>query len=156
MRILGLDPSSQAIGVALVRDASIECWTVNLKDCKGDLRKVAVALEERLLSRVGMELDVVAIERPYVKFPHAAMVIGKVVGLLIMTFRECPIQAEYSIAQARKSVMGSGKADKEELMEFLRRAYYSVENEHEAAALACALAAKKELDILAEQAQRWR
>jgi crossover junction endodeoxyribonuclease RuvC len=119
MRVLGIDPGSRVTGFGVVEERNgqarfVTCGTVRLDP--GD------AMAERLvelydtLGRILRETrpDTAAIERVFVsRNADSALKLGHARGVTLLALRQAGLPVhEYTPAQVKKSVTGSGRAEK--------------------------------------------
>ena len=148
MRILGIDPGSQATGYGVVeRDGSRLRHVAH-----GTLRPRGASAEQRLarLYEAVLEVarqhapDAAAVERVFVAHsPRSALVLGQARGAVLAALGSLGLGVtEYAAAEIKNSVAGSGRADKRQVAHMVRRLLAldrPVESEHAADALAAAI-----------------
>lgn len=122
MRVLGIDPSSQATGFGII-EGSGEATTVIAQGVikpgrslplAHRINDIRVRIEELI---VRYEPDEVAIENPfYARNVRTAITLGQVRGavLVAVASRERPL-FEYSALEIKKAVTGYGQAEKEQV-----------------------------------------
>jgi crossover junction endodeoxyribonuclease RuvC len=128
MRILGIDPGSNATGYGVVERADGRVVHV----AHGTLRPLRGApLAERLASLHADVAEVVANHRPdaaaveqvFVSAsPRAALVLGQARGAVLAALGDAGLPvSEYSTRTVKQSVTGSGSADKRQVQRMVRR-----------------------------------
>ncbi|MEQ8821393.1 MAG: crossover junction endodeoxyribonuclease RuvC [Sumerlaeia bacterium] len=153
MRILGIDPGLASTGVGVITDEGAEAgrWRVLAHD---DVRTAAaVPMAERLAAIHRLVTETVAEYRPDVASVEAVffaknvrsailMAHGRGVALLAAAQGGAEIR-EFSALEIKQSVVGKGRASKEQVM-LMVRTLLDLEalppSDHQADALACALA----------------
>ena len=126
MTILGVDPGSKVTGVGVVRlsgsDVShVYCESVKLADADLSLRMRQIYARLSLIIEKTTP-DVVAIERVFLaKNPQSALVLGHARGaaMLAAVHHHLPI-SEYSATEIKKTVVGRGRADKQQVQHMMR------------------------------------
>jgi crossover junction endodeoxyribonuclease RuvC len=122
MRVLGIDPSSQATGFGII-EGSGETTAVLAQGVIRPARNLSLAQKvndirlriEELIVRY--EPDEVAIENPfYARNARTALTLGQVRGAILVAVasRERPL-FEYSALEIKKAVTGYGQAEKEQV-----------------------------------------
>ena len=128
MRILGVDPGSNATGVGLVEREGSRVHHVH----HGVLRPPAGAelsvrldfLHARLLEVVcDLKPDVAIVERVFIAAnPRSALVLGQARGALLAALGASGIRvSEISAREAKKAITGSGAADKKQMQMMVAR-----------------------------------
>ena len=146
MRILGIDPGSQATGYGVIeRDgAQLRHVAHGTLRPRGDSPELRLHHLYRMLCEVIVhhEPDTVAVERVFVaQSPRSALVLGQARGVALAALgsRALPV-VEYSPAEVKQAVTGSGRADKRQVALMVRRLLGLGEVPHDAAdALAAAI-----------------
>ncbi|MFI5400060.1 MAG: crossover junction endodeoxyribonuclease RuvC [SAR324 cluster bacterium] len=122
MIILGLDPGSRVTGWGLIRQAGVHAVYL----ASGEIRLDRVAgLPERLATLTQALTALLAMHRPdwvaleqifSAKSARSALVLGHARGALLATIAGAALPiAEYSPAQVKQAVTGSGRADKQQV-----------------------------------------
>ena len=128
MRILGVDPGSNATGFGLIVREGSRAQHIR----HGVLRPPAGAelsvrltfLHTRLTEIIGeLEPDVAIIERVFIAAnPRSALVLGQARGSLLAALGGAGIRvAEISAREAKKAMTGSGAADKKQMQMMVSR-----------------------------------
>ncbi|MEO8276135.1 MAG: crossover junction endodeoxyribonuclease RuvC [Thermoanaerobaculia bacterium] len=127
MLILGLDPGSLHTGFGVidcvggsVRAIVAGRWSAPAGECLGErLNFLATSLEE-LLRRARPDLAVV--EKPFHGVnARSALVLAEARGALLLTLARAGLRVEeYSPAEVKSSVTGSGRADKAQVARMVR------------------------------------
>lgn len=127
MLILGLDPGSLHAGYGLIDcsagKARAMCagrWSAPAKwDVASRLKSLAAGLEE-LLERC--RPDVAALEKPFHGVnSRSLIVLAEARGALLLTLARCDVRIEeYSPAEVKSAVTGSGRAEKEQVARMVR------------------------------------
>jgi crossover junction endodeoxyribonuclease RuvC len=147
MRILGIDPGSRTTGFGVVDvDGPRICYVAS-----GVIRTSAGELSQRIqeivagVSEVAQTYrpDISAIEQVFVNVnPKATLMLGQARGAAIaaLVLAELPV-TEYTALQVKLSVVGYGKAKKEQVQEMVARLLQlsGVPGTDAADALACAI-----------------
>ena len=146
--VLGIDPGSRKVGWAVVRARAGRLERVSsgtlVLDAKSDLAtrlgQLLLAVQQLLDSHA---VDVLAIEAAFVHDnPHTALVLGQARGvpIALAASRNLPV-FEYPPAQVKRTVVGSGRAAKEQMQHLIQvlLGLESLPEEDEADALAVAL-----------------
>jgi len=129
LRVLGIDPGSIRCGYALLEDLGgrvpllREAGTWSLGDGKplpDRLARLQAALAEVLAQH---KPDLLCLEESFVhKNVHSAMVLGHARGVILAGCATAGLRIlELSPAEAKKSVAGSGRANKDAVAEMCRR-----------------------------------
>jgi crossover junction endodeoxyribonuclease RuvC len=127
MRILGIDPGSQATGYGVVeRDGNRLLHVAH-----GTLRPRGATPEQRLCRLHELVLDVVrhhepdvaAVERVFVAHsPRSALVLGQARGAVLAALGSLGLAVtEYTPAEIKQGVAGTGRADKRQVALMVRR-----------------------------------
>ena len=127
MRILGIDPGSNATGYGVVeRDGNRLVHVAH-----GTLRPRGATAELRLhqLYQLVCDVarhhvpDVAAVERVFVaQSPRSALVLGQARGAVLAALGSLPLGVtEYAPAEIKQAVTGSGRADKRQVAVMVRR-----------------------------------
>lgn len=127
MRILGIDPGLLRTGWGIIEASGsrlryIECGVIRV-DAKQQMaaRLADLALElERVVSRFSP--DAAAVEETFVNTnPKSALVLGQARGIALMApARLGVVVAEYPANTIKKSVVGAGHADKDQVVAMIR------------------------------------
>lgn len=124
--ILGIDPGSLITGVGVISAQGSELkhvFSESLKLPKGELASRLRAIYARLQTVIAQTRpDVVSIERVFIaKNPQSALVLGHARGAAILAAvnNELPV-FEYSATEIKKTVVGRGRADKEQVQHMMR------------------------------------
>ena len=124
--ILGIDPGSQITGVGVLNAQGGDLtylFCESLKLPKGELSVRLHQIYQRLDAVIKKtQPDVVAIERVFLaKNPQSALVLGHARGaaMLAAVNNDLPI-IEYSATEIKKSVVGKGRADKQQVQHMMR------------------------------------
>ena len=145
MICLGIDPSSTAVGLALIPlddPKAARLHTVHppkkAPGVKLDLPALTQSIVEEVVSWVGIAPDLVAIEEPFVEFPRAALPIAWICGGLTATFRGVEVLS-VPHASWKRALCGRGNPDARAIRMMLGPMGYMPDTEHEASALGVAL-----------------
>lgn len=128
MRVLGVDPGSNATGFGLIeREGSRVrhlCHGV-LRPPKGAALAERLAfLHDRLARLLAKEKPAVAVvERVFLASnPHSALVLGQARGALLVSLGVAGVRvAEVAAREAKKAITGSGAADKAQMQMMVTR-----------------------------------
>ena len=147
MRILGIDPGSQIMGIGVIDakgNAAKHVFSESLRLPKGDLPPRLACIFQRLEKVIEkFQPDLMAVEKVFLaKNPQAALTLGHARGAAILAGVNVglPIH-EYSATEIKKTVVGRGRADKSQVQHMVKvllniRAPLGVD---ESDALACAI-----------------
>ena len=128
IRILGIDPGLGITGYGVVEKdgaklayvASGRIVSNQREDLSRRLATILAGLDEVIRSFTPME---VAIERVFVNVnPHSTLLLGQARGAAICAavMKQLPV-AEYTALQVKQSVVGQGRAKKEQVQEMVKR-----------------------------------
>ena len=124
--ILGIDPGSKITGVGVLQAKGSDLtylYCESLKLPSGELSERLQQIYQRLDAIIEKtQPDVVAIERVFLaKNPQSALVLGHARGaaMLAAVNHNLPI-IEYSATEIKKSVVGKGRADKQQVQHMMR------------------------------------
>lgn len=146
-RILGIDPGSRVTGFGLIEGDGVTSSCIGYGTFRlGEGR----SMSERLL-KLGNELDrliheqsveVAAVERVFVnKNADSALKLGHARGVILLSLARAGIPMfEYTPAQVKKTVTGSGRAEKVQMIGLVRAILELDEDPPEDAADALAIA----------------
>jgi crossover junction endodeoxyribonuclease RuvC len=149
MRVLGLDPSSQATGFGLIESREGEAVVLaygaikpsRKQELPGKLLEIRAGVAS-LIARLSPEE--VAVENPFfARNARTALILGQVRGAVLVSVAEAGLPLfEYSALEIKKAVTGYGQAEKNQVGVMIR-ALLRIEDEgmeeDAADALACAL-----------------
>ena len=148
VRILGIDPGLgitgygvvEKQGAALAYVASGRIVSNEREDLSRRLATILAGLDEVIRTFTPME---VAIERVFVNVnPHSTLLLGQARGAAICAavMKQLPV-AEYTALQVKQSVVGQGRAKKEQVQEMVKRLLHlpGYPGTDAADALACAI-----------------
>lgn len=147
MIILGVDPGSRITGYGVIRSASNRIERLD----SGVIRTTSKEIPERL-AQIYEELsqvvhthapDAIAIEKVFVSAnAKSALLLGQARGAAVCACAKAGVRIfEYTPREVKKSIVGNGAAEKEQV-QFMIRALLSLESalrEDESDALACAV-----------------
>ena len=126
LRILGIDPGSRITGVGVIDSQGSELkhlYSESLVLPKGELATRLKALYASLQSVIAQtKPDVVAIEKVFIaKNPQSALVLGHARGAAVLAAvnNNLPV-VEYSATEIKKTVVGKGRAQKEQVQHMMR------------------------------------
>lgn len=145
MVVLGVDPSSSCIGLALVRQetsTSIHTatfLTIDVSKPKLPFPKLSARALEEVCSWVGFMPDLVAIEEPFSRWATATLRISYVAGGIGTFFAGQTEVVLVPHKSWKRALTGSGNASPEQVMRMAKAQGYRPETVHEASALGCAL-----------------
>ena len=128
IRILGIDPGLGITGYGVVeKQGSTLAYVASgriVSDAKLDLARrlasILAGLDEVICEFTPME---VAVERVFVNVnPHSTLLLGQARGAAICAavLKRLPV-AEYTALQVKQSVVGQGRAKKEQVQEMVKR-----------------------------------
>ena len=128
LRILGIDPGLGITGYGVVEKqgatltyvASGRIVSNDREDLSRRLATILAGLDEVIRAFTPME---VAIERVFVNVnPHSTLLLGQARGAAICAavMKQLPV-AEYTALQVKQSVVGQGRAKKEQVQEMVKR-----------------------------------
>jgi crossover junction endodeoxyribonuclease RuvC len=149
MRVLGIDPSSQATGFGLIEsdggDAAVLAYGAIKPSRKaglpGKLLEIRAGIADIILRHRPEEI---AVENPFfARNARTALILGQVRGAILVAVAEAGLPLfEYSALEIKKAVTGYGQAEKNQVKVMIR-ALLRIEDEgleeDAADALACAL-----------------
>ncbi|MDD8024883.1 MAG: crossover junction endodeoxyribonuclease RuvC [Acidobacteriota bacterium] len=149
MRVLGLDPSSQATGYGLIEsdggDAVVLAYGAIKPSPKESLPAKLLRIRTGVAEIIARHRpDEVAVENPFfARNARTALILGQVRGAVLVAVAEARLPlAEYSALEIKKAVTGYGQAEKNQVGVMIR-ALLRIEDpamkEDAADALACAL-----------------
>jgi len=127
MKILGIDPGTRICGYGAIESSgnqlsTIDFGTIRCKDCDVPLRLKAIyeGLTE-IIRRV--EPDAVAVEKAfYGKNPNTAIKLGEARAIALLAAAETDAEiAQYPPATVKKSVVGNGRAQKDQVQLMVSR-----------------------------------
>ncbi len=144
--VLGIDPGSRVTGVGVIRVTGNDLkylYCESLKLPTGDLGERLRVLYSRLSEVIQKtQPNVVSVEKVFLaKNPQSALVLGHARGaaMLAAVNEHLPI-VEYSATEIKKSVVGKGRADKQQVQHMMRVLLGLTTNPEEDAADALAAA----------------
>lgn len=126
-RILGLDPGLRITGFGLVdqlgsqlRYVASGCIKTRDGELPGRLKTLLDGVREVITT---YQPDVVAVEKVFVNVnPQSTLLLGQARGAVICGAVSCELQvAEYTALQVKQSVVGYGKAHKEQVQHMVQR-----------------------------------
>jgi crossover junction endodeoxyribonuclease RuvC len=127
MKVLGIDPGSQTLGWGIVEGSGIKYRGVAYGTVKSSPRqafskrllKIYTGIEE-VIKR--FEPDVVSVEEAfYAANVKVAMKLGQVRGVILLIGEKSGLEiAEYSPRLIKKTVVGYGNAEKQQVQEMVR------------------------------------
>lgn len=127
MRILGIDPGSRKTGYAVVdaQGARLHCveagvWRLGDGEMGGRLMKLQDSLDALIQSH---KPDMAAVETVFVKSnPNSALKLGQARGVVLCTLAQHAVpMAEYTPTTIKQSILGSGRAEKGQVIWMTRR-----------------------------------
>lgn len=147
IRILGLDPGLRITGFGLVdqlgtqlRYVASGCIKTQDGELPGRLKTLLDGVREVIAT---YQPDVVAVEKVFVNVnPQSTLLLGQARGAVICGAVSCDLPvAEYTALQVKQSVVGYGKAHKEQVQHMVQRllALDASPGPDAADALACAI-----------------
>lgn len=147
MRVLGIDPGSQIMGIGILDakgNAIKHVFSESLRLPKGDLPPRLGRIFERLDALIAeFKPDLMAIEKVFLaKNPQAALTLGHARGAAMLAGVNAGLSVkEYSATQIKKTVVGRGRADKAQVQHMVRvlLSLRSTLEIDESDALACAI-----------------
>ncbi len=126
MRILGIDPGSQIMGIGMI-DAegnnAKHVFSESLRLPKGDLAPRLGMIFERLDSLIAeFKPDLMALEKVFLaKNPQAALTLGHARGAAMLAGVNAGLDIrEYSATEIKKTIVGRGRADKTQVQHMVR------------------------------------
>ncbi len=146
-RILGLDPGLRITGFGLVdqlgsqlRYVASGCIKTRDGELPGRLKTLLDGVREVIAT---YQPDVVAVEKVFVNVnPQSTLLLGQARGAVICGAVSCDLAvAEYTALQVKQSVVGYGKAAKEQVQHMVQRLLLldAIPSTDAADALACAI-----------------
>jgi crossover junction endodeoxyribonuclease RuvC len=149
MRVLGLDPSSQATGFGLIESRDGEAFvlaygvikTSRKQELPGKLLEIRTGVAALIADHAPEEI---AVENPFfARNARTALILGQVRGAVLVSVAEAGLPLfEYAALEIKKAVTGYGQAEKNQVGVMIR-ALLRIEDESmeedAADALACAL-----------------
>jgi len=148
IRILGLDPGLARMGWGVVEMTGTRlvhvAHGVLTSDAKVDLGRRLLVLHEGLAIVIATQRpQAIAVEQAFVhKDPSAALKLGHARAVALLAAAQAALEiAEYTPNHVKKCVVGSGHADKAQVLAMVRRLLptANVEQSDAADALACAI-----------------
>lgn len=147
MRVLGIDPGSQIMGIGILDSKGNETkhvFSESLRLPKGELPPRLGRIFERLEELITeFKPDLMAIEKVFLaKNPQSALILGHARGVAILAGVKAGLPvSEYSATQIKKTVVGRGRADKAQVQHMVRILLNlrTTPEEDESDALACAI-----------------
>lgn len=128
MRILGVDPGSNATGLGLVErqgSRAVHLHHVVLRPPAGAELPVRLDYLHRELARVVAEFtpEVAVVERVFIAAnPRSALVLGQARGALLACLGAAGVRvAEIAAREAKKAITGAGGADKQQMQQMVTR-----------------------------------
>jgi crossover junction endodeoxyribonuclease RuvC len=149
VRILGLDPGLARMGWGVVEMTGTRlvhvAHGVLTSDAKTDLGRRLLALHEALVLVIAAQRPAaIAVEQAFVsKDPQAALKLGHARAVALLAAAQAALEiAEYTPNHIKKCVVGTGHADKQQVMAMVRRLLPTakVDQSDAADALAAAIA----------------
>ena len=146
-RILGLDPGLRITGFGLIdqlgsqlRYVASGCIKTRDGELPGRLKTLLDGVREVIAT---YQPDVVVVEKVFVNVnPQSTLLLGQARGAVICGAVSCDLPvAEYTALQVKQSVVGYGKADKEQVQHMVQRllALPALAGPDASDALACAI-----------------
>lgn len=146
-RILGLDPGLRITGFGIIdslgsqlRYVASGCIKTRDGELPGRLKTLLDGVREVITT---YQPDVVAVEKVFVNVnPQSTLLLGQARGAVICGAVSCDLAvAEYTALQVKQSVVGYGKAAKEQVQHMVQRplALDAIPSPDAADALACAI-----------------
>ena len=126
MRILGIDPGSQIMGIGVIDaegNSAKHVFSESLRLPKGDLPPRLARIFQRLEMVIEkFQPDLMAVEKVFLaKNPQAALTLGHARGAAILAGVNVglPIH-EYSATEIKKTIVGRGRADKSQVQHMVK------------------------------------
>ena len=126
LRVLGIDPGSQITGLGVVDaqgDQLIHVFSESLKLPKKELSERLAKIYQRVSEIIEQyKPDMIALEKVFIaKNPQSALVLGHARGAAMVAAVNSGIETtEYSATEIKKTVVGRGRADKEQVQHMMR------------------------------------
>lgn len=130
MRVLGIDPGSQITGVAILEGDAFNqsgdikvIFSESLRLPKGGLPKRLGAIYQRLEELIKLHQPTeIALEKVFLaKNPQAALTLGHARGAAMLAGVNAQLEVfEYSATEIKKTVVGKGRADKEQVQHMVK------------------------------------
>ena len=127
IRVVGIDPGSRVTGYGVVEgDASslrcVTCGTIPLKEGRSMAQRLGDLHEALGKILAETKPDEAAVERVFVaRSADSALKLGHARGVILLTLHEAGLQPwEYAPAQVKKTVTGSGRAEKVQVVAMMR------------------------------------
>jgi len=142
MTVLGIDPSSTFIGLALLtpgQNPYARIHTINVSKPRVPLPRLSARALEEVVAWVGFVPDLVAIEEPFSRWATATLRIAYVAGGLGTYFATVTEVVLVPHKSWKRALTGSGNASPEQVMRMAQAQGYDCPDEHTASALGCAL-----------------
>ena len=147
MRVLGIDPGSQIMGIGIIdakNNAVRHVFSESLHLPKGDLPPRLASIFQRLEKVIEkFQPDLMAIEKVFLaKNPQAALTLGHARGAAILAGVNVGLSIhEYSATEIKKTIVGRGRADKNQVQHMVKvlLGVRTVMGVDESDALACAI-----------------
>jgi crossover junction endodeoxyribonuclease RuvC len=126
MRVLGIDPGSQIMGIGILDSKGNEArhvFSESLRLPKGDLAPRLAKIFQRLDELIAeYKPDIMALEKVFLaKNPQAALTLGHARGAAMLAGVNSGLDiAEYSATQIKKTFVGRGRGDKGQVQHMIR------------------------------------
>ena len=126
MRVLGIDPGSQIMGVGIIDAKGNEArhiFSESLRLPKGDLAPRLDKIFNRLNVLISKyKPDIMALEKVFLaKNPQAALTLGHARGAAMLAGVNAGLDVtEYSATEIKKTIVGRGRADKVQVQHMIR------------------------------------
>ena len=127
LRILGVDPGTLVVGYAVVDQVGSRLVAVEygvIRAPRGDViaKRLGIIQEQLDVIIARSRPDVMVIEKVFAgKSIHSAMRIGEARGAIMSAAARAGLDvAEYTPAEVKKSVVGSGRAAKEQIQQMVK------------------------------------
>jgi len=157
MRIIGVDPGLTKTGVGIIdvngSNMSYVTSRTIYSDAKADLADRLLHFNENLIEIIKeFKPDVAAIEETFVnKNPLSSLKLGHARGVLMVTLSIYGLKVhEFSSTAVKKTVVGVGRADKNQVQMMVKVILPKaiIESEDEADALAVAICCNSNLSVI--------
>ncbi|NOZ83476.1 MAG: crossover junction endodeoxyribonuclease RuvC [Epsilonproteobacteria bacterium] len=123
MKILGIDPGSRMLGIALMNGEEIDLRVLKIDSSLSILDKLKKIYDEISLIINEEKPDALAIENAFLaKNPHVAFILGHVRSSVLMAALNLNTKIyEYNPTEVKKELTGYGRATKQQVKTMLEK-----------------------------------
>lgn len=146
MKILGVDLGANGAAVLIDEETSeVRTWTWSFKEARVERQVALRGILETILCEVVP--DIVFYERPFARGAAATRSLWGMAGVLESVMGSVAPVLDATPSQIKAFATGSGKADKEDMIDASRQRGYYAQTEHAADAYHAALYAQAKYEI---------